>query len=134
MCALRLARIYNNSGPAIDDILYDLPILWFDQLWARGGKCLDPKVPVKCARWHQVAGNFYAMHTRYPKAPDAPKNSPIDRARRIIGEFFGTQCTDAGCLPLHGAQLIAYEGMADAMQFGMAGKMQLKQRGSRCHD
>ena len=38
MCALRLARQYNNSGPSPGDILYDLPNLWFDQEWL-GPRC-----------------------------------------------------------------------------------------------
>ena len=133
MCALRLARKYNNNGPSSDDILYDLPILWFDQEWW-GGICQHAKEPINCTRWHHVASNFYAMHTRYPKNPEVPKNSATDRSMQIINRFFDVKCAHTGCLPLHGADLIAYEGMADVTRSRTAGKMQLKQRARGCYD
>ena len=105
-CALRLARKYNNSGPDASDMLFDLPLSWFDQDWAG---CQDSRKAVNGTRWEYLAGNFFTMHTRYPKNPEVPQRSPLHRGVGIVDGFFG-KCSHAGCVPLHGSDLLSFEG------------------------
>jgi hypothetical protein len=111
MCALHLARKFKKpESPAADDILYDLPILWFNQEWW-GPTCQTARGTVDDTRWKFLATSFFAMHTRYPKYPYLGEDSPLVRSMRIINGFFNYQCTHVGCLPTHGADLIAYEDL-----------------------
>eukprot|EP00879_Flechtneria_rotunda_P011521 GHRR01012035.1.p1 GENE.GHRR01012035.1~~GHRR01012035.1.p1 ORF type:complete len:352 (+),score=65.71 GHRR01012035.1:946-2001(+) len=104
-CLYRLLLRHNNTG-AVDNILYDMPLSWFDQDWVN---CQDSRRAVNETRWQKLAGYFLAMHTRYPgQASLGDQSSPLRRAAAVIDGFF-SKCQHVDCLPLHGMPLLSYE-------------------------
>lgn len=103
-CLFRIVLKLHNTGSA-DEMLYDQPLGWWDPDWAG---CQVDRAVVDDDRWHYLATNHLAMHSRYPKKLTVPKNSSLDRVMTLVDRFW-TTCSTASCMPKEGMGISAYD-------------------------
>jgi hypothetical protein len=74
--------------------------------------CYKSRHTTDDAGWVDIANTFMAMHTHYFKNRTTPRDSPLDRALRLL-DGWAAACNHTGCVPRRGASLLAFDGVYD---------------------